>query len=36
MHAYSMDLRKRVLLDSETGMKAAEVVAKYRVSVAWV
>ena len=28
MRAYSMDLRERVLLDSDAGMKAAEVAAK--------
>ena len=32
MCAYSMDLRERVLLDSDAGMKAADVAAKYRVS----
>ena len=32
MRAYSMDLRERVLLDSDAGMKAADVAAKYRVS----
>ena len=32
MRAYSMDLRARALLDSDAGMKAAEVAAKYRVS----
>ena len=32
MRAYSMDLRERALLDSDAGMKAAEVAAKYRVS----
>ena len=36
MRAYSMDLRERVLLDSEAGMKAADVAAKYRVSGSWV
>ena len=36
MRAYSMDLRERVLLDSDAGMKAAEVAAKYRVSGSWV
>ena len=30
MRAYSMDLRERVLLDSDAGMKAADVAAKYR------
>ena len=32
MRAYSMDLRERALLDSNAGMKAADVAAKYRVS----
>ena len=36
MRAYSMDLRERALLDSDAGMKAAEVAAKYRVSGSWV
>ena len=36
MHAYSMDLRERALLDSDAGMKAADVAAKYRVSGSWV
>ena len=36
MRAYSMDLRERALLDSEAGMKAADVAAKYRVSGSWV
>lgn len=36
MHAYSMDLRERVLLESDGGMKAADVAAQYRVSGAWV
>ena len=36
MQAYSMDLRKRVLEDSQTGMSAQAVADKYRVSVAWV
>ena len=35
MRAYSMDLRERALLDSDAGMKAAEVAAKYRVSGSW-
>ena len=30
MRAYSMDLRERALLDSDAGMKAADVAAKYR------
>ena len=28
MRAYSMDLRERALLDSDAGMKAADVAAK--------
>ena len=32
MRASLMDLRERVLLDSDAGMKAADVAAKYRVS----
>lgn len=36
MRAYSMDLRTRVLLDSDAGMPVAEVAAKYRVSGSWV
>ena len=36
MRAYSMDLRARALLDSDAGMKAADVAAKYRVSGSWV
>ena len=36
MRAYSMDLRERVLPDSDAGMKAADVAAKYRVSGSWV
>ena len=36
MRAYSMDLRERVLLDSDAGMKTADVAAKYRVSGSWV
>ena len=36
MRAYSMDRRERALLDSDAGMKAAEVAAKYRVSGSWV
>ena len=36
MRASLMDLRERVLLDSDAGMKAAEVAAKYRVSGSWV
>lgn len=36
MRAYSMDLRQRVLADSDDGMKTRAVAAKYRVSEAWV
>ncbi len=36
MRAYSMDLRERALLDSDAGMKAADMAAKYRVSGSWV
>ena len=36
MRAYSMDLRERALLDSDAGMKAADVAAKHRVSGSWV
>ena len=36
MRAYSMDLRERALLDSDAGMTAADVAAKYRVSGSWV
>ena len=36
MRAYSMDLRERVLHDSEAGMQAAAVAGKYRVSASWV
>ena len=36
MRASSMDRRARALLDSEAGMKAADVAAKYRVSGSWV
>ena len=35
MRAYSMDLRERALLDSDAGMKAADVAAKYRVGRSW-
>ena len=35
MQAYSMDLRERALLDSDAGMKAADVAVKYRVSGSW-
>ena len=36
MRASSMDLRERARLDSDAGMTAAEVAAKYRVSGSWV
>jgi transposase len=36
MAPYSMDLRTRVLRDSEAGMPSKEVAAKYAVSRAWV
>jgi transposase len=36
MKAYSMDLRVRVLADSERGMKTRAVAAKYSVSESWV
>jgi transposase len=36
MAPYSMDLRKRVLRDSEAGLPSKEVAAKYSVSRAWV
>lgn len=36
MRAYSMDLRERVLADSDGGMGAAAVAEKYRVSASWV
>ena len=36
MRAYSMDLRERVLRDSDAGMKAAAVAFKYHVSASWV
>ena len=36
MRAYSMDLRERVLHDSDAGMQAAAVACKYRVSASWV
>ena len=36
MRASSMDLRERALLDSDAGMKAADVAAKHRVSGSWV
>lgn len=36
MRAYSMDIRKRALRDSDAGMSALDVAVKYRVSIAWV
>ena len=36
MAPYSMDLRTRVLRDSDAGMPSKEVAAKYSVSRAWV
>src|SRR6266545_3232824 len=36
MRAYSMDLRERVLRDSDAGMMSAAVAEKYDVSRAWV
>jgi transposase len=36
MAPYSMDLRSRVLRDSDAGLPSAEVAAKYSVSRAWV
>ena len=36
MEAYSVDLRKRVLADCDSGMKTKEVAAKFDVSQAWV
>lgn len=36
MAAYSMDLRTRVLRDSDAGMPSKDVAAKYAVSRAWV
>ena len=36
MRAYSMDLRERVLHDSDAGMQAAAVASKDRVSASWV
>lgn len=36
MAPYSMDLRTRVLRDSEAGLPSKEVAAKYAVSRAWV
>ena len=36
MRAYSMDLRERVLLESDAGVSAAAVAATYHVSASWV
>ena len=36
MRAYSMDLRERVLHESDAGMPAAAVASTYRVSASWV
>lgn len=36
MQSYSMDLRKRVLADCDSGMRTGLVAAKYRVSASWV
>ena len=36
MRAYSMDLRERVLRESDAGMKAAAVAVTYHVSASWV
>ena len=36
MAAYLMDLRTRVLRDSDAGMASKDVAAKYAVSRAWV
>ena len=36
MHAYSLDLRERVVADREAGLGTAAVAHKYRVSPAWV
>ncbi len=36
MAAYSMDLRSRVLHDSDRGLPSKEVAAKYTVSLSWV
>ena len=36
MAAYSLDLRERVLSDSERGLSTEELVEKYEVSTAWV
>lgn len=36
MQAYTLDLRRRVLTDSDAGQSTARVAKKYRVSPAWV
>ena len=36
MRAYSMDLRERVLRDSDAGLTAAAVAVQYHVSASWV
>jgi transposase len=36
MQAYSIDLRERVLADSDAGMKSKALAEKYRVSESWV
>jgi len=36
MRAYSMDLRERVLRDSDAGLMAGQVAQKYQVSASWV
>lgn len=36
MHAYSMDLRQRVLADCDAGLGTLQVARKFRVSPAWV
>jgi transposase len=36
MEAYSIDLRERVLADSDAGMKTKALAEKYRVSESWV
>jgi len=36
MEAYSLDLRRRVIADSQEGMSAKDLAKKYRVSPSWV
>ena len=36
MQAYSIDLRERVLADSDVGMRTKALAQKYRVSESWV